>query len=241
MGDGENPRIGLVVMAKAPIPGEAKTRLAASLGGEAAASIYRAFLLDTVAVFDELAATRGAVARILICPDQRHAARLAGLVGAPWSVLAQARAGLMGGIVDGFEAAFARDADLVVVSDADSPLTLYEHLDACLVAGAEHDLALGPTLDGGYYLVTSRRGASPRLADVFLTRRYDSATICAETAKQVRALGLSVGFGPTGFDVDTQNELSALAEALDRVPPAALVRTRAQLAWLDESFAVAAS
>jgi glycosyltransferase A (GT-A) superfamily protein (DUF2064 family) len=137
--------IALVVMAKAPIAGEAKTRLAATVGGALAAALCRAFLLDTMAVLDAAASRFDARGKMLVCPDERHAQMLRGLVDRTWGVQVQTCAGLMGGIADGFDAAFDAGADLAVVSDADSPLALHHHLERCIAVGFEHDIALGPT------------------------------------------------------------------------------------------------
>jgi glycosyltransferase A (GT-A) superfamily protein (DUF2064 family) len=145
----------------------------------------------------------------------------------------------MGGLVDGFDAAFDRGADLAVISDADSPLTLHEQIERCVGVGFEHDITLGPTDDGGYYVVTSRREARSRLASLLLGTRFESATICVATAERARLLDLSVGFGPRGADVDTGDELDALAQLLDRAPASALPWTRSALASVRAAHPVA--
>jgi glycosyltransferase A (GT-A) superfamily protein (DUF2064 family) len=233
--------IAFAVMAKAPIPGEAKTRLGRLLGQEAAVAIYRAFLLDTVATLTATATRFDTTARLLICPDERHASEVRLLVDSTWTALAQSRNGLMEGIVDAFEAGFARGADLVAVSDADSPLTLEEHLATCLVIGAANDVALGPTIDGGYYLITGSRASRTKLPELLLDRRYDSATICDATVEQARSLDLRIGLGPSGFDIDTGEDLLKLFRSLERLPAAKLAHTRKALATLDLGFAIAAS
>jgi glycosyltransferase A (GT-A) superfamily protein (DUF2064 family) len=227
-------------MAKAPIPGEAKTRLAATLDPASATALYRALLLDSVAVLDALAMRRGARDKLLVCPDERHALILRALVDHSWAVIAQTRGGLMGGIVDAFEAAFGRGADLTVVSDADSPQALSDHVERCVDVGLAHDLALGPTDDGGYYLVASQRKAQSSLVSLFLGTRYESATIGAATAERARLLNLSIGFGPPGADVDTHDDLDALVRRLDRAPATVLPHTRSALAIFHRAHSVAA-
>jgi glycosyltransferase A (GT-A) superfamily protein (DUF2064 family) len=237
---GTDRSIALAIMAKAPIPGEVKTRLAATLGPASAVALYRALLLDSVAVLDAFATRSCTRHKLLVCPDERHALILRALVDHSWAVIAQTRAGLMGGIVDAFEAAFGRGADLTIVSDADSPQALSDYVGRCVDVGFAHDLALGPTDDGGYYLVTSQRKAQSSLASLFLGTRYESATIGAATAKRARLLDLSVGFGPCGADVDTRDDLNALARRLETAPATTLPNTRTALAFFRGSQPVAA-
>jgi glycosyltransferase A (GT-A) superfamily protein (DUF2064 family) len=229
MADSSDAPLALAVMAKAPIPGEAKTRLAQVLGAARAVTIYRAFLLDTLAAVDSLANAGEVRAKLVVCPDERHAAGLRSLVGAGWRVAAQQRRGLMGGLVDAFDLAFRTGAEVAIATDADSPLVLYDHLAHCACLAAEHDVTLGPTDDGGYYLIGARRAAHDRLADLLLGEAYQSATICDATIARARALGLDVGVGPVGFDVDTASELSALVDLLDRPTADRLRHTRAAL------------
>jgi glycosyltransferase A (GT-A) superfamily protein (DUF2064 family) len=238
MADEPGRRVALAIMAKAPIPGEAKTRLGRLLGAEAAVAIYRAFLLDTIATMTTT--YFGSTARLLICPDERHAADVAALVDSAWTVLAQSRSGLMGGIVDAFEAGFARGADQVAVSDADSPLTLDEQLEACLAVVAANDVALGPTVDGGYYLIAATRAAWPKLSDLLLGQRYDTATILDATVERARSLDLRIALGPSGFDVDTGDDLRELCRLLERLPAVRLPHTRAALATIDLTLPTAA-
>ncbi|MGH2459482.1 MAG: TIGR04282 family arsenosugar biosynthesis glycosyltransferase, partial [Chloroflexota bacterium] len=161
-------RLAIAVMAKAPIPGEAKTRLGAEIGYSAAAAVYQAFLQDTLDVLDAGTSSLELAAKVLVCPARHHADELRQIVSDDWPVVTQTRPGLMGGIADAFDGAFARGADLAVVTDADSPLALWEGWVHCLAVAARHDVAFGPTTDGGYYLIAARASAGPRLADLLL-------------------------------------------------------------------------
>lgn len=232
-------RVAVAVMAKAPIPGEAKTRLGAAIGHSPAAAIYRAFLLDTLDVLDATPPTLNLTAKLLVGPDRRHADQLRRTVKDDWLVVTQGRPGLMGGIADAFERAFAQGADVAVVTDADSPLALLESWARCVAIAASHDVALGPTADGGYYLIAAGSRARGHLADLLLGATYDSATICSATGQRARALGLRVGIGPAGFDVDTRSDLLELAARLDDLPEGLLARTREAVARVVRPGAIA--
>ena len=84
---------------------------------------------------------------------------------------------------------------------------------------------LGPTLDGGYYLIGACR-SHPLL---FQWEHLDSATIWAATQARAEAQGLGVALLPAWFDVDTSEDLDRLVDDLSaqvvRAP-----RTRAFLA-----------
>ena len=230
MGNHTGARLAVAVMAKAPIAGEAKTRLGAEIGHAGAAAIYRAFLLDTLDVLAAVASTLNLTAKLLVSPDRRHADQLRRIVGDAWPVLTQTRDGLMGGIADAFEHGFASGADIVVVTDADSPLALWQSLADCVAVAVDHDLGLGPTADGGYYLITAKVVARRVLADLLLGATFDGATICSATGARARALGLSVGLGPVGFDVDVRSDLLELAARLDDLPVGPLTRTHEAVA-----------
>jgi hypothetical protein len=88
--------------------------------------------------------------------------------------------------------------------------------------------------------VTSRRASRSSLSHLFLGTHYDSATTCAVTAGRARQLGLSVGFGPRGADVDTRDDLDSLARQLERAPTSILTRTRSALALVHAEPAAAA-
>ena len=225
----DSQRITLAVVAKAPIPGVAKTRLGAAVGHQRAAELYRGFLADTLAILDETAEQFRQAERVVVGPNREHAGRLGSLVGAAWRVSSQNGSGLMAGIVEAFEIGFALGAGSVVVVDADSPLALLTNLDECIALVGETDLVLGPTRDGGYYLIAAAASARDRLADLPLGETFDSSTICAVTAARARLLGLEVRLGPPDFDVDTVEDLQHFTSRLASLPASWLPHSREAL------------
>ena len=83
--------VTLAVMARAPLEGRCKTRLAASLGAAWATRLYEAMLLDTLERFGRLPVDRHVV---LAAPEDQGVALLEALVPAPWQVVAQEGEGL---------------------------------------------------------------------------------------------------------------------------------------------------
>ncbi|HYY87828.1 MAG TPA: DUF2064 domain-containing protein, partial [Chloroflexota bacterium] len=81
--------------------------------------------------------------------------------------------------------------------------------------GLEDDaVVLGPTLDGGYYLIGACR---PRPA-LFEWDHLDSATVCRQTQQLAEELGARVALLPPWYDVDTAEDLERLVEELRNYP-----------------------
>ena len=212
----------LVVMAKAPRRGEVKTRLANAIPIEAVTELYRCLLDDTVA----LARSLGDVQVAIMCPAA-DAEELTRSVRGAVVVVAQTGDGLAAGLISVFAHFTARGRKRVVAFNSDSP-----HLPASILRSAfetleSRDVVVGPTHDGGYYLVGAR-ASHPSLFD-----GDGMGTRSALEALLVRALEsqLSVGFTEPFYDIDVEADLVRLAEEL-RLAPDRAPRTAAWLsAW----------
>lgn len=194
-----NARCTVIVMAKAPLPGFAKTRLIPALGAEGAAAIAHR-LLDR-AVEQALAAGLGAV-DLCCSPDSRHEsfARLGGL---PRVELSQQADGDLGTRMShAFERWLAR-VPQVLLMGTDAPA-----LDAALLRHAaqalEHtDAVFVPAHDGGYALVGLRR-PSPSLFDGMT---WSTSTVMAHTRERLAASGLRYTELPPVADIDEAADL----------------------------------
>ena len=215
----DNDRV-LVIMAKAPRPGAVKTRLTPSLSPEAVAAFYRCLLEDTLA----LARSLGVEVSIM-CPSP-DANDLAQLAGAEVTVVAQKGEGLAAGLISVF-ARFAGDHQRRVIAfNSDSP-----HLPRSVVVDAfemmvTHDIVVGPTYDGGYYLV----GAKASYPMLFAPDGMSTNSAMEKLLSRARTLDLSVGFVEPFYDVDVAEDLTRLAAEL-RLAPTRAPRTSM---WLKE-------
>ena len=207
---GSSRQIALGVPTKAPVAGVAKTRLGRGLGYKAAAKLHRAFLFDVIDMLGRVSAELGPIQRFLMCPDQQQAQIVRGLAGEPLTVEVQTRSGLMGCLVDIFDAGFGFGAQYAAAIASDSPGLPEGHILRCLELVQHYDVVLGPDEGGGYYLIAARRRAWSRIPDLLLGRQYDGATIRAATMDQASALGLTVIEGPSGYDIDTIEDLAVL-------------------------------
>lgn len=211
----------LVVMARYPAVGEVKTRLARVIGADRACDLYRAFLCDIETRF---AAGRRTLVWAYDPPDRDFAALLA--PGA--RCLAQEGAALGARMRAVFRHLCASGFTRVLMFGADAPHVRDEWLDEAEAALDDADVALGPSLDGGYYLIGMR---SPH--DVFSGIKMGTPGVFAATRHKAEAAGLRVHVLPETFDVDEAPDLERLRERLrDADAAARLPATAACLrAW----------
>ncbi|HUZ78064.1 MAG TPA: TIGR04282 family arsenosugar biosynthesis glycosyltransferase [Chloroflexota bacterium] len=213
----QSPQRAVLVMAKAPFPGEVKTRLANVIGPGAAAELQRAFLLDTLAALAGGTWAAGRSPRVgLVVPDRRHADALRTLIPSTFELMVQPRPGLMAGIAHAFSWAEDQGIALLAVTEADSPSLPPGHVAAAfeLLEGVHRGVSLGPCDDGGYYLVAGTGLSAGTAADLFEGQSYESSTICAQTVARARSRGIYAALGPTWYDVDTVDELGRLQHEL---------------------------
>ena len=211
----------LVIMAKAPRPGAVKTRLTPSLPLEAVTALYRCLLDDTLA----LARSLGNVEVAIMCP-QPDVNDLAQLAGNEASVVAQKGEGLAAGLTSVF-ARFAEDPQRRTIAfNSDSPHLPPSVLEDAFEMLAVHDVVVGPTHDGGYYLV----GAKASHLTLFARDGMSTSSALETLLSRARTLALSVGFAEPFYDIDVADDLTRLAAEL-RLAPARAPRTAY---WLKE-------
>ena len=211
----------LVIMAKAPKPGSVKTRLAPSLSPAAVTAFYGCLLDDTLALARSLSDVEVAI----MCPDS-DVNELAQLAGSEVSVVAQKGDGLAAGLTSVF-AQFSDDhRRRVIAFNSDSPHLPRSILEGAFETLAAHDVVVGPTHDGGYYLV----GAKASHPTLFGGDGMGTSSALERLLSRVRDLELSVGFAAPFYDIDVADDLTRLAEEL-RLAPASAPRTAA---WLKE-------
>jgi len=219
-----NDRV-LVIMAKAPRPGEVKTRLASSLSPAAVTAFYRCLLDDTLALARSLKLKLGDVEVAIMCPDS-DLNELAQLAGNEASVVAQKGEGLAAGLTSVFAHFAEGHQRRIIAFNSDSPHLPRSVLEDAFETLAAHDVVAGPTHDGGYYLV----GAKASHPTLFAGDGMGTNSALERLLSRARILGLSVGFADPFYDIDVADDLTRLAEEL-RLAPARAPRTAA---WLKE-------
>jgi glycosyltransferase A (GT-A) superfamily protein (DUF2064 family) len=167
----------------------------------------------------------------IMCPDP-DVNELARLAGKDVRVVAQQGAGLAAGLTSVF-AHFAEDSQRRTIAfNSDSPHLPRSVLEDAFETLAANDLVVGPTDDGGYYLV----GAKASHPTLFASDGMSTNSALERLLSRARTLQLSAGFVEPFYDIDVPDDLSRLAAEL-RLSPARAPRT-AQ--WLKEWAPMAA-
>jgi len=191
----------LLVFVKAPRPGAVKTRLAAVLGDEVAAGVYRMLAEEEIrrtapraGEYDRTFCFAPADARPEIerwLPGETPEAQQGGDLGERMS-----RA---------FASAFAAGARRAAIVGSDVPACGREHVMEAFRSLDDHEVVLGPTHDGGYYLIALDR---PRPA-LFQSIPWSTPSVLPATAERAGVLGLSVRMLDPLRDIDTVGDLKA--------------------------------
>jgi glycosyltransferase A (GT-A) superfamily protein (DUF2064 family) len=205
----------LLIAAKEPAPGIVKTRLGATIGMARAAALYAAFLVDLAARFtlgqdEDWGFDAGwaftpadvdftSVLRRIGCDPPHPAVRFVAQHGDGWDVR-QANI-----LVWGHEQGYER----TVLIGSDSPQLPFAVVCDAFAALLDHEVAMGRTLDGGYYLI-GMSGFHDVLAGVPMS----TVSAADALAAQCRDLGLRLAELPVTFDIDEERDLQHLRRAL---------------------------
>lgn len=210
----------LVIMAKAPRPGMVKTRLAQGLPPDAVISLYRSLLEDTLALAKSVPDVQVAV----MCPDSDQDA-LAELFAETVPIVQQNGEGLAAGLTSVFRR-FTGEGKRVIAFNSDSPHLPSWVLDHAFAVLEPHDMVIGPTPDGGYYLV----GAKASYPSLFDGDGMGTVTALERLLARIKALDLSAGFTEPFYDIDVPRDVVRLENEL-RTAPQKAPRTAA---WFKE-------
>lgn len=208
-----------VLMSKAPRAGDVKTRLCPPLDLVEAASLYRCFFLDTL---EKIMRTRTAKPVISYTPASEQAffeSLASGVL-----LLPQRGADLGARMADCFQNLFAHGYTGVLLTGSDLP-TLPQRVffeAVTRLASAQVDVVLGPSEDGGYYLI----GLRTLQRALFEGMTWSTPQVLEETVKRANMLGLRVAYLPTWFDVDTPDDLERLRVIWTREPGMIPAHTR---------------
>lgn len=214
-----SPHAALVIFAKAPIPGEVKTRLCPPLTPDEAATLHGSFVLDM------LERSKTAVAKLKL-PLDRYLACMPSSTLVFFKIMEE-RQGVK--LVDQvgddlgtrmqhtFETMFAKQYQRVFLVGTDVPSLPLDHYAQALALLETNDLVLGPALDGGYYLIGLKR----TVPDLFVGIPWSTDRVLEMTREKATTLGLKTALLPPWRDVDTIDDLQALIEtsALDAKKP----------------------
>ncbi len=194
-------RVGVAILARAPIPGAAKTRLIPALGAEGAARLQRWMLQRTVAM--ALVADVGPVSLWCAGDPAHRDFRVCRSFGSV-ELHPQPEGDLGARMLAAVAASPAPAGTLVIGTDC--PALGAAHLRAAARALGDHDAVVIPAEDGGYVLIGMRAPAP----EVFAGVDWGSARVMAQTRQRLAALGWRWSEADPLWDVDLPRDLDRL-------------------------------
>jgi len=194
-----------------------KTRLMESLPTSAVTALYRCLLEDTVTLVTSLTSVEVAA----MCPESDQQ-ELAQALGNTVQVVAQVGEGLAAGLTSVFRHFTAAGRQHVIAFNSDSPHLPRSVLESAFETLDTNDVVVGPTHDGGYYLV----GAKADHPTLFERDPMGTNSALDRLLTRTKAIGLSTSFTESFYDIDVANDLILLAREL-RLSPAKAPRTAA--------------
>ena len=196
------PHARVLVMSKAPDPGQVKTRLIPLLGAEASAEFYRSMVYNTL---DTMVSAALCPVELWCTPSTEHSFFIH--CRNQYAItLAEQSSGDLGRRMSHAAETALQQAGSVVLIGADCPTLTADDIDTALHALANgSDVVLGPAGDGGYYLI-AMHAHHPRL---FEDVPWGDADVLAVTEQRLQSLGLACHKLTTRPDLDTPADYRA--------------------------------
>lgn len=192
----------LILFTRYPEPGKTKTRLIPALGAEGAATLQRQMTEQKLAEVNQLLTFYPLSVEVHFAGGNEQL--MQEWLGSSLVYRRQSEGDIGDRMASAFQASFAAGMNAVVVIGTDCP-----DLNALLIAEAfqllrQHDLVLGPALDGGYYLIGLRR----LIPELFTGIPWSTAEVVQQTITIAQRLGLPVAKLPLLSDIDRPEDLS---------------------------------
>ena len=196
----------LGIFGRQPVAGKAKTRLAAAIGPDLAAEVHESMLLDLLELWDsERILARGGRRVVGYAPPE----------AGPWFqarvpssfVLQPQVEGDLGQRMQAFFAGeFQNGAEQVVLVGADCPALDPVHVISAFIWLKVRDVVIGPSTDGGYYLLGCRK-----LPPIFEGIDWNTNDVLAQTIDRLSHTSLELAMLPPCYEVDTPGDLRTLS------------------------------
>jgi rSAM/selenodomain-associated transferase 1 len=212
----------LGIFARAPVPGQVKTRLLPTLSPDVACDLYRAFLGD---LFERLEPVK---AGKTVFHDGEPLDELRSMMPKPWSFVKQPEGDLGARMTSAFAHLLDRPARRAVLIGSDSPDLPLVHIRHAFQKLKHRDVVIGPAVDGGYYLIGMRAPQPGVLEGI----RWGESSVLMQTVERIERLGLTLSLLPPWYDVDDTAWLSLLRALCEARRVSGGVRLRRTERWL---------
>lgn len=191
----------LLIFAKAPVIGLVKTRLAESIGDMAALKVYRWCVETTLKRLANLSD------EIIIYVDSKHHLDLfKHWVGPQWKLALQQGEDLGERLAQASQEIFDEGCDRIIFIGTDSPWIAEDDIKNAFLKLDSSDIVIGPTDDGGYYLV----GLSKPHASIFNNVTWGSSDVFEQTVENAKSQGLIPAVLDRDYDIDRVDDFERL-------------------------------
>ena len=198
-------RRAVICFTRVPKPGVTKTRLLPILSGDQCARLHTAFLMDLAAVYAEVEADL-----FVAYTADPEWEMLKDIFPAAYGFFPQEGADLGEKMYRAIKHVLDLGYEAAILTGTDLPLMKKKHLEAGFAALDRADIAIGPTSDGGYYLIGMK---SPN-REVFCVSGYGGTTALENTLNAAKQAGLEIALTLPCDDVDTPEDLRMLTGRL---------------------------
>ena len=196
----------ILIFARYPVPGGAKTRLIPALGADGAALLHRRMTEHVVAIAREAGA--GGDTAVTVCFTGGSRSNFRAWLGTDLLLRKQPAGDLGIRLRRAFESAFRSGTERVLAVGSDVPGISSGLLRQALRALDDRDIVLGPAADGGYYLL----GMKQLHSELFMGINWGTERVCAQTRGAITDLGLSATELPLLNDIDRSRDLDSLRD-----------------------------
>lgn len=206
----------LIVFAKEPVKGKVKTRLQGYLSQGSCVNLYKAFLRDTLDLTKKIACEHKIIAYDSNGKSPRYLKKIA-----PRHTFYKQEGGSLGErIYNAFRFAKDAGASKMVVIGSDAPTLPASSIKKAFGLLGRADVVLGPSLDGGYYLI----GLQSPCAGLFKGIAWSSPTVFRDTIKNAQKLKKRVALLDKRYDIDDARALFRLKKDLSKIKNRSVAR-----------------
>lgn len=200
----------VILMSRAPIPGKTKTRLESHLKKEECAELHKAFLKDINTKFLNLKKENNRIDLYLSFTPGKEETSFAGFISSDFTRIPQTGSDLGEKMYNALNDAYQLSDLPVIIIGSDLPLLDIEIFTEAFAGLKERDLVIGPSADGGYYLI----GMKKPQKFLFNSGNWGNSNVLQQTIKEASRHNLKIHFLPEASDIDTFKELLQLRSEL---------------------------
>ena len=197
----------ILVFIKSPEKGTVKSRLAAAIGEEQACRLYENFVLDLLETLRKTAKDKSYALKVCFYPPE-SGKTISTWLGSRYEYLPQHGKDLGERMSNAFREIFAEGYGQILLVGSDIPDLPGKMIHDGFASLERHGAVIGPTQDGGYYLIGFRSGCF--LPDIFAGIPWSTSEVFEKTMAQLRFRNFDVSILPAWQDIDTLEDLRDL-------------------------------